>query len=288
MNRKFAPASDGLLLPLAALLNGIGYVFIARLDQDLAAAQATWTAIGIGLYIATLVVIRDYRWLAKYPYTWALIGVALLVVPLLPGIGRNINGSRIWVDIGPISFQPGEFAEDRPRHLLRRVPGTAARAAQRGHVPDRSAEHAGPEALRSDPHGVGRLAGRDDLREGPRLGVVVLRAVRRDALGRDRSRRVPGGRRGFCSGSAPCSPGRSSNTSSAVWTSGSTRGPIPRAAVSRSSSRSTRWRGAARPAPVPVSASRGGSPTTRRTSSSPSSVRNWAWSGPRRSSVPSC
>jgi len=111
VNRKFAPASDGLLLPLAALLNGIGYVFIARLDQDLAAAQATWTAIGIGLYIATLVVIRDYRWLAKYPYTWALIGVALLVVPLLPGIGRNINGSRIWVDIGPISFQPGEFAK---------------------------------------------------------------------------------------------------------------------------------------------------------------------------------
>jgi hypothetical protein len=86
VNRKFAPASDGLLLPLAALLNGIGYVFIARLDQDLAAIQATWTAIGIALYIATLVLIRDYRWLAKYPYTWALIGVTLLVVPLLPGI----------------------------------------------------------------------------------------------------------------------------------------------------------------------------------------------------------
>ena len=72
VNRKLAPAADGLLLPLAALLNGIGYVFIARLDQDLAAAQATWTAVGIGLYILTLVLVRDYRWLSKYPYTWAL------------------------------------------------------------------------------------------------------------------------------------------------------------------------------------------------------------------------
>ena len=111
VNRKLAPAADGLLLPLAALLNGIGYVFIARLNEDLAAAQATWTAIGIGLYIVTLVVVRDYRWLARYAYTFALIGVGLLILPLFPGVGRNINGSRIWVHFGPVNFQPGEFAK---------------------------------------------------------------------------------------------------------------------------------------------------------------------------------
>jgi cell division protein FtsW (lipid II flippase) len=110
-NRRLAPAADSLLLPIAALLNGIGYVFIARLDEDLAALQASWTAAGILAYVMTLVVVRDVRWLQRYRYTAGLIGVVLLIMPLLPGIGRNINGARIWVAVGPVSFQPGEFAK---------------------------------------------------------------------------------------------------------------------------------------------------------------------------------
>jgi cell division protein FtsW (lipid II flippase) len=110
-NRRLAPAADSLLLPLAALLNGIGYVFIARLDEDLAALQATWTAVGIAAYLVTLLVVRDVRWLQRYRYTFGLLGVVFLVMPLLPGIGRNINGARIWVSVGPVSFQPGEFAK---------------------------------------------------------------------------------------------------------------------------------------------------------------------------------
>jgi peptidoglycan glycosyltransferase len=109
--RKVAPAADGLLLPLAALLNGIGYVFIARLDDELAGLQATWTAVGIIGFVLTLVVVRDHRMLQRYRYTFGLIGVGLLVMPLLPGIGQNINGARIWVALGPVSFQPGEFAK---------------------------------------------------------------------------------------------------------------------------------------------------------------------------------
>ncbi len=109
--RRLAPAADPLLLPVAALLNGLGYVFIARLDERLAGLQASWTAIGIAVFIGTLLVVRDVKVLQRYRYTAGLVGVLLLLMPLLPGIGRNINGARIWVAIGPVSFQPGEFAK---------------------------------------------------------------------------------------------------------------------------------------------------------------------------------
>ncbi len=110
-NRRLAPLADPLLLPIAALLNGIGYVFIARLNKDLAALQAAWTAVGIGAYIVTLVAVRDVRVLQRYRYTAGLIGVLLLVMPLMPVIGRSINGARIWVSFGPVGFQPGEVAK---------------------------------------------------------------------------------------------------------------------------------------------------------------------------------
>ena len=109
--RRLAPGADGTLLPLAVLLNGIGYVFIARLDEHLAALQANWTAVGIGAYVLTLVVVRRVRDLQRLEWTFGLIGLLLLLMPLFPGIGRDINGAKIWVSLGPLNFQPGEFAK---------------------------------------------------------------------------------------------------------------------------------------------------------------------------------
>jgi cell division protein FtsW (lipid II flippase) len=109
--RRLAPDADGTLLAIAGLLNGLGYVFIARLDQDLAGLQATWTALGIGAYVGTLLVVRQTRILERYRYTFMLVGLGLLLMPLLPGIGQAKFGARIWVEVGPVSFQPGEFAK---------------------------------------------------------------------------------------------------------------------------------------------------------------------------------
>ncbi|MBV9952344.1 MAG: FtsW/RodA/SpoVE family cell cycle protein [Acidimicrobiia bacterium] len=109
--RRLAPGADGMLLPLAGLLNGIGYVFIARLDKNLAGLQATWTAVGIVAFIVTLAVVRRPRTLERYRYTFLLIGAGLLMLPLVPGVGRTINGAKIWVSLGPVNFQPGEFAK---------------------------------------------------------------------------------------------------------------------------------------------------------------------------------
>jgi cell division protein FtsW (lipid II flippase) len=109
--RRLAPSADGTLLPMAALLNGLGYVMISRLEPDLAAQQALWTGVGISAFVFTLLVVRSSRDLERYRYTVAVIGLALLLVPLVPGLGVEINGARIWVRAGPVSFQPGEFAK---------------------------------------------------------------------------------------------------------------------------------------------------------------------------------
>jgi len=110
--RRVAPNADPVLLPVAALLNGVGYVTIARLNSELAAQQAGWTLLGVGGFVVTLLVVRRVRVLERNRYTIGIIGVGLVLLPLLPGIGVSINGARIWVRVpGVFSFQPGEFAK---------------------------------------------------------------------------------------------------------------------------------------------------------------------------------
>ena len=109
--RKLAPGADGTLLPLAVLLNGVGYVFIARLREDLASKQAGWIFLGLVAFVITLAVVRRPRDLERYRYIALFVGVGLVMVPLVPVLGQTINGARIWIRLGPAQFQPGEFAK---------------------------------------------------------------------------------------------------------------------------------------------------------------------------------
>ena len=116
--RRFAPRADATLLPIAALLLGIGFVTMSRLDLNagpkdpaVAPAQSIWIAVGIGAFVITLIVVRHARSLARYRYTFLLLGVAALLVPLVPGLGAEINGARLWIRFGSLTFQPGELAK---------------------------------------------------------------------------------------------------------------------------------------------------------------------------------
>ena len=114
-----ASYADPLLLPIATLLNGLGIVMIHRLDlandrfgsDAMANRQIMWSALGMIIAAAVLVVLRDHRRLRRYMFTMMVVGLLFLLLPLLPGIGRTVNGARIWIGLGPFSFQPGEVAK---------------------------------------------------------------------------------------------------------------------------------------------------------------------------------
>lgn len=112
VTRKSAREADALILPLAAILNAIGLAAVYRLaPKQFGPAQGTWMAVGIVCYVGTLLVIRDYRVLARYKYVLGFAGVALLLLPVVPGLGTEINGARLWIRVGAFSFQPGELAK---------------------------------------------------------------------------------------------------------------------------------------------------------------------------------
>ncbi|MDW4904711.1 FtsW/RodA/SpoVE family cell cycle protein [Streptomyces sp. ADMS] len=121
--RKFAPYADPLLLPLATLLNGVGLVVIWRLDQskrlqlrstfvEAAPRQLLYSALGVALFVAVLVFLKDHRILQRYTYISMAGAIILLMLPLVPGLGVDIFGARIWIKIpGLGTVQPGEFAK---------------------------------------------------------------------------------------------------------------------------------------------------------------------------------
>ncbi|MBH5335987.1 FtsW/RodA/SpoVE family cell cycle protein [Streptomyces pactum] len=125
--RKFAPYADPLLLPLATLLNGLGLVLIWRLDQSRRLAQRAeaaggeftvaaprqlmYSAMGIALFVAVLLLLKDHRKLQRYTYISMFVSLVLLLLPLVPGLGMNVFGARIWISVAGFSIQPAEFAK---------------------------------------------------------------------------------------------------------------------------------------------------------------------------------
>jgi cell division protein FtsW (lipid II flippase) len=125
--RRLAPYADPLILPCAALLNGLGLVMIHRVDlaradraaqlgspqpELFAGRQVAWTAIALTLFLATLWFVRDHRTLARYGYTMGFAGLILIVLPgVLPASVSEVNGAKIWLRLSIFSIQPGEFAK---------------------------------------------------------------------------------------------------------------------------------------------------------------------------------
>lgn len=114
--RRLAPQADPLFLPIALLLHALGFLLISRLEgpigsPGLAGAQTRWLVVGAAAFVGTLWLVKDVRTLARYRYTAAAVGVFLLLLPILPIIGREVNGARLWIKLGPLNFQPAELGK---------------------------------------------------------------------------------------------------------------------------------------------------------------------------------
>lgn len=114
-----APYADPVILPIAVALTGMGLAMIYRIDLSLEALgmdtvgvrQLMFVGIAIVLAAAVLVLVRDHRVLRRYTYTFGLVSVVLLLLPMIPGLGKETYGARVWISLGPLSMQPGELVK---------------------------------------------------------------------------------------------------------------------------------------------------------------------------------
>jgi len=115
----FGHRGDQLILPAVGAMGGLGIIMLHRMPQDLAGTsmlgvelgmaptQLLWFGVGLMAMVAIAVGLRDDGILRHYKYSWAAIGIALLAATLL--LGYEVNGARLWIDLGPVSVQPGEL-----------------------------------------------------------------------------------------------------------------------------------------------------------------------------------
>ncbi len=111
---RFAlPDADPYMLPLAAVLASIGIVMVYRIEPVLARQQAQWMILGLVLFAATIIALRQrgVGVLERYRYTIALVGIIAALLPRLPGIGGEVNGAYLAIHLGSVTFQTAELAK---------------------------------------------------------------------------------------------------------------------------------------------------------------------------------
>ena len=107
--RILAPGADPAILPIVFVLSGIGITFVTRLAPDLAISQLIILFVSVALMVGTLALVKNLDVVMRYKYTFGIIGIILLMLPIF--IGTTISGSKLWIRIAGFTIQPGEFAK---------------------------------------------------------------------------------------------------------------------------------------------------------------------------------
>lgn len=112
---RFQPYASQSILPCVLLLTAIGTMMIARIDHTkhthVAVTQLVWVCVALVLVCVLIVCLRDYRVLRRFSYVSMVVGLVLLLSPMIPGLGKETGGARVWIGIGSRTMQPSEFAK---------------------------------------------------------------------------------------------------------------------------------------------------------------------------------
>jgi len=103
--------ADEFLFPIAVLLTGLGLVLVFRLNPGQGLTQYKWVVVGLAALVATVGVVRDVEQLGRYKYLIVCGGLGLLLLTFVPGLGKEVNGAQLWVQVGGYRFQPSEVAK---------------------------------------------------------------------------------------------------------------------------------------------------------------------------------
>lgn len=103
-----ATSRDDVLPAVAVVLAALGLCVVSRLGSpDLARKQLWWILVSLVFAIAAGPAFVRFRRFSAYKYLW-VVGSLLLFVLLLV-FGKEVNGARLWIPLGPIQFEPIEL-----------------------------------------------------------------------------------------------------------------------------------------------------------------------------------
>lgn len=111
---------DFILFLATVVLLTIGVIMVFSASQVVAGQdmndsyyflkrQLLWALLGIGLMIFSIRI--DYYNYKKYIMPALVVSFVLLIVVLIPGVGRVVNGARRWIGVGSYGFQPSEIVK---------------------------------------------------------------------------------------------------------------------------------------------------------------------------------
>lgn len=101
--------ADPLLFPLSSYLCTIGLIVIYRLKPEVFFSQALWVLLGLAVFTFITLFFCKFEDLHQYQYIYGIIGIGLLLATIIFGV--EIGGNKNWIIIGPVRFQPSEFAK---------------------------------------------------------------------------------------------------------------------------------------------------------------------------------
>lgn len=105
--QPLAMRRDDLLPALAMVLSGLGVMMVARLSPQLAQRQLLWLAVSLVLAIGAGPFFSSVRRVANVKYIWVLL--SLILFALVVVFGREVNGAKLWIVVGPVRYEPVEL-----------------------------------------------------------------------------------------------------------------------------------------------------------------------------------